>query len=73
MVKFKLLMEVIEWACLIIDGIVFIYIYNVYKKGRNRSSVNEDIILKDGKLVIIVFTVVNVILVLSKVINMLLI
>ena len=61
----------IDWICLLIEGIVLIYLYCIYRKNKHKNS-NEVIISKRNvKIIIIILIVINIIFFISKIINML--
>lgn len=57
----------IDWICLLIEGIVFIYLYCIYRKNKHKNS-NEVIITKRNVKILIV---INIIFFISKIINIL--
>lgn len=66
-----ILKENIDYICLIIEGIIFIYFCYIYIKNRNKKS-NEVIIPKKTvKIILIMLIVVNTIFFTYKIINML--
>lgn len=63
--------ESIEWVCLIVEGIIFFYMYYNYKKNKHTDSEKVLISKKNVRIIISLLVIVNIILIVTKIIEML--
>jgi uncharacterized membrane protein len=63
--------ESIEWVCLIVEGIIFFYMYYNYKKNKHTDSEKVLISKKNVRIIISLLVIVNIILIVTKIIKIL--
>ncbi|WP_238882722.1 hypothetical protein [Clostridium sp. YIM B02551] len=61
-----ILIDSIQWICLFIEGCIFLYMYNNYRKNKSNEIVMKK---KTNQIILVVLLIVNVILVVTKIID----
>ncbi|MBL4930970.1 hypothetical protein [Clostridium paridis] len=63
------IIDSIQWICLFIEGCIFLYMYYNYRKNKNKKYDEIVIKKKTNQIVLVLLVIVNVILVVTKIIE----